>query len=277
MALEQRLLNQSRESGVGLDRQRRRVVFQRVVARLHIAQPGRWVLKGGMALEVRLRDAARLTKDVDLGLRDNIAGADELHDRLSEALTADPFSDRFALAVGPFAQLVEDEAGDVTWRAKVTAHLAGRPFGAVQVDISPRAYELEHTDVVALPNALDFAGIDAPSIEIIDVHRHAAEKLHAMFKDFGERENTRVRDLVDFVILCEHDLLDVAALAAALRQVWHERDGTELPDTPPPLPANWSERYEQLAAEHRLITTSFAAALVVVRARWAGVSITEEA
>lgn len=54
MALEQRLLTQSQESGIALDRLRRRVVFQRIVTRLQRAEPGLWVLKGGMALEVRL-------------------------------------------------------------------------------------------------------------------------------------------------------------------------------------------------------------------------------
>jgi len=63
MALEDRLLARSEETGVSLDRLRRRVVFERVVARLQAAEPGRWVLKGGMALEVRLGDEARLTKE----------------------------------------------------------------------------------------------------------------------------------------------------------------------------------------------------------------------
>lgn len=62
MALEQRLNNRSRETGISLDRLRRRVVFERIVARLAHAEPGRWVLKGGMALEVRLRDQARLDR-----------------------------------------------------------------------------------------------------------------------------------------------------------------------------------------------------------------------
>jgi hypothetical protein len=69
MALEQRLLVRSKTTGAALDRLRRRVTVERIVARLHAAEPGCWVLKGGMALEVRLRDDARLTKDVDLGLR----------------------------------------------------------------------------------------------------------------------------------------------------------------------------------------------------------------
>ncbi|WP_459979902.1 nucleotidyl transferase AbiEii/AbiGii toxin family protein, partial [Mycobacterium avium] len=66
-ALEHRLLMASREAGVGLDRLRRRVLFERIMARLQAAEPGLWVLKGGMALEVRLSDAARVTKDIDVG------------------------------------------------------------------------------------------------------------------------------------------------------------------------------------------------------------------
>ncbi|MEX2458097.1 MAG: nucleotidyl transferase AbiEii/AbiGii toxin family protein [Actinomycetota bacterium] len=72
MAFERRLLTRSSESGIGLDRLRRRVLFERIVARLEAAEPGRWVLKGGMALEVRLQDDTRLTKDIDLGLRDDV-------------------------------------------------------------------------------------------------------------------------------------------------------------------------------------------------------------
>src|SRR5882672_6927476 len=97
VALEQRLLNQSNDSGISLDRLRRRIVFERVVARLEAADPGRWVLKGGMALEVRLRDQARLTKDIDLGLRDTIEDGAELHERLVVALAADPFGDGFLI------------------------------------------------------------------------------------------------------------------------------------------------------------------------------------
>ena len=89
-ALEQRLLNQSRATNIALDRLRRRVVFERILARLAVAEPGRWVLKGGMALEVRLDTDARVTKDIDLGLRDEEIDADVLHNRLIDALSADP-------------------------------------------------------------------------------------------------------------------------------------------------------------------------------------------
>jgi len=268
MALEDRLLNQSRATGVSIDRLRRRVVFERTVARLQSAEPGVWVLKGGMALEVRLRDDARVTKDIDLGLRDEVTEDQRLRARLVEARTDDPFDDRFVLLAGPVARLNEDGAGHVTWRSSVVANLAGKPFGSVKLDVSPRRHELDQTDAVALPNSLAFAGIDTPTIEIIDVNRHAAEKFHAMLKDFGDRENTRVRDLLDLVILREHGLLDAQALSLAVRRVWRERDDTTPPARLAPFPSNWPLRYEQLTAEHDVAAASFSDAAALAARLW---------
>jgi hypothetical protein len=105
------LLAQSTETGVSLDRLRRRVMFERIIARFQATEPGQWVLKGGMALEVRLRDGARLTKDVVLGLRDDTLAIDLDHDY-------------FIFTVGPPERLRDASGGFPTWRAKVGAQLA---------------------------------------------------------------------------------------------------------------------------------------------------------
>lgn len=42
-ALEDRLKNQARASGVDLERLRRRTVFERLLVRLDAASPGRWI------------------------------------------------------------------------------------------------------------------------------------------------------------------------------------------------------------------------------------------
>lgn len=154
MALEQRLLNQSEESRISLDRLRRRVVFERIVARLEVAEPGQWVLKGGMALEVRIPDAARLTKDIDLGLRTPAADEAELHERLIDALSVDSDGDGFVFIVSPPKLLSQGDGEWFTWRSAVVASLAGKPFGGIQLDISPRAHELDQTEHVQLPNSL---------------------------------------------------------------------------------------------------------------------------
>jgi hypothetical protein len=183
-ALENRLLAQSTETGASLDRLRRRVMFERIIARIQAAEPGQWVLKGGMALEVRLRDDARPTKDVDLGLRDDVNSAPDLHERLIDILTIDLDHDYFIFTVGPPERL-DDSGGFPTWGAKVGAQLADKPFGRVQLDVSPRTHELHATDRLAIPNSLAFAGIPAVEVEAVDIHRHAAEKFHGMLRDFG--------------------------------------------------------------------------------------------
>ena len=274
-ALEHRLLQRSTETGVSLDRLRRRVVFERVVARLSSAEPGAWVVKGGMALEVRLRDDARLTKDLDLGLRDNEVTADSLHERLIEVLALDPAGDRFVFAVGRPERMTEG-AQHVTWRARVEARLADTMFGSIQLDIAPRPYELTATDHVELPSLLDFAGVPASVVEIIDIHRHAAEKLHAMTRDFGDRENSRLRDLVDLVLMLEHEMLTPALLAARTTDVWAEREKSDPPPDLPPLPESWANRYGLLTEQLDIDTRSYPSAVTIVADLWRAMYPNEE-
>lgn len=267
-ALERRLLTTSQETSVSLDRLRRRVVFERVLDRLQTAEPGCWVVKGGMALEVRLHDRARLTKDLDLGMRDVVLDGADLHDRLIEILGTDPHADQFVVTVGPPEQLREDGGGHVTWRVKIEATLADKTFGRLQLDVSPRVHELTATEHIELSNSLAFAGIPSIVGEIIDIDRHAAEKLHAMSRDFGDRENSRVRDLIDVVLMLEHGLITSAGVAIAVRNVWDERNQTAPPAAFPDLPKSWRDRYERMAVDAALENATFPAALVLVRTLW---------
>ena len=57
-ALEIRLRDRSIHCGVALDRLRKMVAFDRFLARLVQGQPGQWVLKGGLALQLRLGEKA---------------------------------------------------------------------------------------------------------------------------------------------------------------------------------------------------------------------------
>lgn len=275
MAIQSKLRSQATATGVGPDRLYRRLIFERIVARLEAADPGRWVLKGGMALEVRLADDARVTRDLDLGLRSEVSGAETLEAWLAETLATDPYGDLFQLVLGRVVEMRADGAGHITWRSTVEAYLGRKKFGTLQVDISPRPHELERTDVVPLPNLLDFAGVDAPSIEIIDVHRHATEKFHGMLKDFGERENSRARDLVDLVLLIEHEMIEGRMLEPVVRQVWQERNGTQ-PPTTILVVTSWVVPYEELVIDLQVDAKTFPAAVALVTALWLAMFPTKE-
>lgn len=103
-ALEARLIEKSHRDGVDLQRLRRQVAFDRLLARMFRTSVGRgvWVLKGGYALEMRFHQA-RSTKDLDLTVRSRGRGSGEpaasLRERLQLA-ASEQLPDFFAFVVG---------------------------------------------------------------------------------------------------------------------------------------------------------------------------------
>ena len=121
-ALEQRLLDRSRATGASLVRLRKTVVFDRLLARLSAAAPGRWVLKGALALDFRLGQRGRTTKDLDLIRRDDEEAA------TSDLLAAQSvdLGDFFVFSVEKVGRPPDAEGDAVRYR--VQAELGGRLF-----------------------------------------------------------------------------------------------------------------------------------------------------
>ena len=86
MALETRLKAESAKQKLPLIRLRKAVAFDRLLARLSADPNSDWILKGGFALQVRLQDRARTTKDIDLLVR---LPREEVHRRLVLAAAHD--------------------------------------------------------------------------------------------------------------------------------------------------------------------------------------------
>ncbi len=276
MALEARLASRSREAGVDLNRLRRRTVFERVLVRLEDAQPGGWVLKGGLALEIRWRDRARSTRDLDLATRVPLASSDALRAALAGALARDPHGDWFRFLLGSPRMLTVDAAGRPGWRYAIDARLAGRQFAQVSVDIVERAEEISGTERLPLPGALAFAGVPTTSIEVVDRDQHFAEKLHALTRSYGERANTRTRDLIDLLMLIEDGLSPTSELLARVRHVFAVRATHDVPMSIPNPPAEWSETYAELADGLELHARTIGGGIKELRAFWALTRSTEE-
>ncbi|QNE79441.1 nucleotidyl transferase AbiEii/AbiGii toxin family protein [Streptomyces finlayi] len=260
-------------TGTDLARRRRLVVFDRMAARLAEDPAGGWVLKGGAVMEFRLTGRARTTKDLDLALRPedgSEAEGSEVRELLIDAMAVDLDGDGFRFRVGAPVPLKADTAGRGGWRFSVEAHLAGKLFAGVRVDVVDRGEEIACTERIPLPNTLDFAGTPQRAIEAVDRRQHFAEKLHAFTRDYGNRPNTRVKDLVDLVLLAENGLVGDAALAEVVRHVFAVRATHEVPDELPDPPPRWRESYPELARELTTeIPPTLEAALALVRELWA--------
>ena len=267
-ALEARMATGEATTVPGLERLRRRATFERLLVRLEHAMPGQWVLKGGMALEVRLGDRARSTRDLDLAVRQAGEDADTIREQLIEALAEDPERDGFEFRVGPPKALDLDEAGRAGWRFTIDARLDGRTFANVRLDVVARTEEISRTDRVTLRSMLGFAGFPDHQIEAVDPAQHFAEKLHAFTRPHGDRANSRVKDLPDLLLLMDQGLAPTTELLATVRHVFEVRSTHDLPDSLPDPPADWAGRYATLADELGLEAPDVDAAMARLRPFW---------
>ena len=121
-ALSDRLKRQAAEEGLDLDRLRKRVAFERFLARLFGRASSRWVLKGGYALELRLGGKARATKDIDLDMPP--PPVEDLLDELQEAAERD-LGDFFVFRVSAPKPMVGAPLGSL--RFSVEARLGAGP------------------------------------------------------------------------------------------------------------------------------------------------------
>ncbi len=107
-ALEDRLKRKSAAEGLDLQRLMREVAFDRLLARLFRQEDAPWILKGGYAMELRIKEA-RATKDIDLTLRRALGAGRELplDEAILEALAkaaAQDLDDFFAFVIGEAMQ-----------------------------------------------------------------------------------------------------------------------------------------------------------------------------
>lgn len=263
-ALEARLRQHAHEAGVDVIRLRRGLAFERIAARLTAEDPGNWVVKGGMALEWRLPDHARTTRDLDLVRRDGIASGAALRDRLIEILSSDPQSDSFTFRVGPAKPL------DVGFRFSVQAHLAGSEFAGVRMDVSMHPEELAATERLRLPpSPMSFLRIEPVEVEVVAPSQHFAEKLHAMTRDYGDEGSTRVHDLADLMLLIERKLVVPHGLVPVVRHLFEARATHPVPHVLPDPPESWREPYAALALPLELEARTFEAAVARLRDFWA--------
>jgi len=253
-ALEARLKTMEQDEGVDLQRLRRQVSFDRLLARLFSEQSTPWLLKGGYAMELRMR-TARTTKDIDLSLPVDVSS--ERKRRVLEHLqtsAARDLKDFFVFTIGQ-PSLDLDAATEGGARYPVTASLAGRVFTKFHLDVGMGDAAIQPTELLEGRNWLGFAGIQPTTFVAISKEQQFAEKLHAYTLPRLEGTNSRVKDVVDMTLLLRLGTLDRERLREAIRKTFALRDTHALPVELPEPPASWNAPYQTLAAECGLAWT----------------------
>ena len=188
-ALEQRLRVQHASTALPLDRLRKEVALQRLLARVVAAAPeGSWALKGGIAMIARVGDRARATADADATWRASRSQLGGMLDRAAGLNLADYFE--FTVGQGRTIQ-GEGAEGGVTF--PVTARLASKMFENMRIDVNIVAGDPRPVEMITLRNLMDFAGVPPVVVPAIRPEQQLAEKLHAYARDYGSQENGRAK------------------------------------------------------------------------------------
>lgn len=275
-AVETRLFERSHRDNADLQRLRRQVAFDRLLARMFdpAAQSrGGWILKGGYALELRFRQA-RATKDLDLAVRTMTSQTQTvavpivlLKERLTTAASL-RLEDFFVFEVGA-AMLTLDQAPEGGARFPVDARIDGRSFVKFHVDLGAGDEVLEPLDEIVGEDWLGFAGIPPVAVPALSVEQHWAEKLHAYTRPRERRINTRVKDLIDLILLIERDTLVADRVLASVDATFARRQTHEIPTELPLPPSEWEKPFAALAQECQLTHTPLTAHATVNR-YWTG-------
>lgn len=251
-SLEARLKKLAQTTGEDLQRLRRKVAFDRLLARIFRGdREPQFLLKGGYAMELRFKQA-RATRDIDLTCLEHFKEilkcnlSDEIFQELRDISQID-LEDFFVYKIGG-VQLELDSAPYGGARYPVSSFVDGRLFVRFQMDIG-LDIAVSKIEKIKGNNWLDFCDISSPVMSMITQEQQFAEKVHAYTVPREGRMNTRVKDLIDLLLLLKRRNFDMSACKEALHKVFKVRGTHPLPDELHLPPDAWRGRYKKMALE----------------------------
>jgi hypothetical protein len=203
-----------------------------------------FVIKGGVALELRLRNRARATKDLDVALHHPDA---DLATTLERALTSEPYQGfSFRNKRKP---LVLDN-GVVNMEFAVSYR--GGAWSSISIDIARNEsgeHEIEWLPAIPLTESFGIKGPDA--LRCLPLRLHVAQKLHGMtLPPRPSKRNERFRDLID-LLLMEALADDYRGLRKTCEHVFNTR-GTHPWPPALDLPEHWIDPINRLIRDLEL-------------------------
>ncbi len=250
-SLETRLNSLARTSKQDLQRLRRKVAFDRLLARIfQESESPQFLLKGGYAMELRF-EKARATKDIDLTYLERfrstiIAAPEGIFQTLRDYAQID-LNDFFVYQIGQ-PELELDNAPYGGARFPVSSFLDGKLFVRFQIDIGLDIL-VNHVDRIKGSDWLEFCNIPSPMMPMITREQQFAEKIHAYSLPRDGKINSRVKDLIDLVLLLGSADFDIDKCKIALTTIFATRGTHLLPNSLIAPPHGWRDLFQKLAIE----------------------------
>ncbi|MFF9763200.1 MULTISPECIES: nucleotidyl transferase AbiEii/AbiGii toxin family protein [Streptomyces] len=251
-ALTQSAKNMSKKTGMSVSDLMKIFYFNRLAARVFIKEPDGWLIKGGQALLVRYRGAARLSQDIDLQCADPDRSAEEAREFVVEAASLD-LGDHLRYVAGKFLGHSDEGRGGAQY---FQVFLGSANVATIKVDLVVGRTLAGTPEVRTLKSAVDIEWpVDWPEVRLYPVIDHLADKICAMYERHGqngEHGSNRYRDLADLLLISQQETVPGPAACRALHREVDRRRSLGIRVVPPvvfkaPGP-DWHDGYPRQAA-----------------------------
>lgn len=252
-AINSRLRKVADIEGVDVSRLYRQLAFERLLARIFNNNDCPLLLKGGYAMELRT-SRARNTKDLDLSMFEQQLESirlESIYNLITEAASLD-LGDYFAFEVTKSKRpLAGPPHGGM--RFHINAKLDGRSLAIFHLDVGVGDTQIEPAEYLNSANLLSFAGFNCSPFPSIPREQQFAEKIHAYTALHKGKMGSRVKDLIDMVLLITESKLSNTKMLKSLQLTFQSYNKTP-PSSLPKPPPEWDKPFTQLAAECKLET-----------------------
>jgi hypothetical protein len=231
------------KTAIPISRYRKIIAFNRFLARLVIADPDGWVLKGGYLMELQFHQKARSTKDIDLLF---VKSDKEIQKILRKACKI-RIDDGFSFEIGTVTQ--ENQGGEKIVRYQMKALLDSRTFESFHVDINNHDLILTKTKFVNSGDILSIPEFKPFPIPCYSFEQQIAEKFHALTRTYESGEASRVKDLVDILLVASIKKLSFTQLRKFVNSTFKNRNTHVLPTNTPEISSDYEINYLKLTRE----------------------------
>ncbi|MFG2409945.1 nucleotidyl transferase AbiEii/AbiGii toxin family protein [Streptomyces brevispora] len=223
--------------------------FNRLAARVFTNEPDGWLIKGGQALLVRYRGAARLSQDIDLQSTNPDRTAEEARELVIEAASLE-LGDYLRYVPSKFDPHSDEGRGGAQY---FTVFLGTQQVATLKVDLVVGRALSGIPELRTLQSAVDLEWpVDWPDVLLYPVVDHIADKICAMYERHGEAGSSRYRDLADLLLLSQQEVVPGAAVIQTLQSEVERRRQAGirivLPDSFTVPGPGWPENYPRQAA-----------------------------
>lgn len=217
--------------------------------------PERFLIKGGMACELRFQEKARATRDLDADVP-----------RLARRAPRRPRRRLLRALLGLLVTYSEPEEVRETrsHRFEIRLRYQGRFWGTLRVEVSPpEGQAAAESEPVPALSVAEF-GLTGPEfVTGLSLRYQIAQKLHACSEGFDDRENERAHDLIDLLLMDEL-IEDHGGVKKTCLDIFSVRGTHDWPSTLDVEP-NWREVYPTFAAEPEFPITDVEEAVAAVQ------------